>query len=232
MNLDNIKLFLLKQNIVFKNIEFYIKAFTHTSYVHETKKNDVESYERLEFLGDSVLGKEIAEYLYLNFANLNPGELSLLRSNIVNKTSLSKVGKNFQFEKMIYFGKGELGKIPSDAVYEDVLESFIGAVYLDQGSEFTKKFIINLFGEIINGFDLSDLKDFKTQLQEKLQSERRETVSYKLINKIKSNDKIIFQIQAVLDDSIILGTGQAESKKKAEQIAAKDALSKLTNSEL
>ncbi len=227
MDTDNIKLFLAKQGINFKNLDIYIKAFTHTSYVHEANDKNIESYERLEFLGDSVLGKEIAEFLYSNFEELNPGELSLLRSKIVNKTSLSKMGKKFEFEKLIFFGKGEAGKIPSDSVYEDVFESYIGALYLDQGFEKVKEYITELFKDKITGMDLNDLKDFKTQLQEKLQAEKRETVKYKTIDKIKEDNKLFFHVQAVLDDAIVLGSGKAESKRKAEQIAARDALSKL-----
>ncbi len=232
---NNIKLFLAKQEIDFKNLDIYIIAFTHTSYVHEANDKNLESYERLEFLGDSVLGKEIAEYLYKNFEDKNPGELSLLRSKIVNKESLSKIGKSFEFEKLIFFGKGEVGKTPSDSVYEDVFESFIGALYLDQGPEKTKEYIVNLFKGIISNMDLNDLndlKDYKTQLQEKLQAEKRETVKYKTIEKIKENNTQLFHIQAILENEIILGSGKAESKRKAEQIAAKDALSKLTKIKL
>ena len=233
MDINNIKHFLLKQRIPYKDINKYVVAFTHTSYVHETIDQNIQSYERLEFLGDSVLGKEIAEYLFLNYKNLPPGELSLLRSNIVNKNSLAIIGKQFNFEKLIFFGKGELGKIPSDSVYEDVFESFIGALYLDLGVEFTQNFIFSIFKNFIKSINLNDLKDYKTQLQEKLQAEKKQPVDYKLVNKTKEDTKIIFHIQAILDKNIILGSGKSDSKRKAEQLAAKDALSKMqTNLEI
>ena len=230
MDINNIKFFLLKQGIEFKNLNLYKRAFTHTSYVHETSDKEVESYERLEFLGDAVLGKEIAEYLFLKYKNLDPGELSLLRSNIVNKASLSRIGKDLDLGKLIFFGRGEAGKVPSDSVFEDVVEALIGAIYLDLGDDFTKEFIINLVNPYLDKIDFQGLKDYKTQLQEELQSEKRKTVTYKTFKETKIKNRNEFHVNAMLDD-IVLGFGKAESKKKAEQLAAKDALSKKPNNE-
>ena len=223
--ISKIELFLLRREIPYKKIHFYQKAFTHTSYVHETNDELIDSYERLEFLGDAILGKTIAVYLYENYSNLEPGDLSLMRSNVVCKDSLSKIGKEFELEKLAFFGRGEINKIPSDSIYEDMVESLIGAIYLDLGEEVTKAFIIKLFKPVILEINLNDLKDFKTQLQEELQSEKRKTVKYRTVEKNNDKNEKNFFSQVLLDD-LILGEGFSTSKKKAEQKAAEDALLK------
>ncbi len=223
--ITKIELFLLKKNIQYKNIALYRKAFTHTSYVHETNDDSIDSYERLEFLGDAILGKTIAVYLYENYSDLEPGDLSLMRSNIVCKSSLAKLGKRFELEKLAFFGRGEINKTPSDSIYEDMVESLIGAIYLDLGEEVTKKFIIKLFKPIIIAIDLNALKDFKTQLQEELQSEKRKTVKYRTIDKNNDKNEKMFFSQVLLDN-LVLGEGFSTSKKKAEQKAAQNALEK------
>ncbi len=223
--ITKIELFLLKKNIQYKNIALYRKAFTHTSYVHETNDDSIDSYERLEFLGDAILGKTIAVYLYENYSDLEPGDLSLMRSNIVCKSSLAKLGKRFELEKLAFFGRGEINKTPSDSIYEDMVESLIGAIYLDLGEEVTKKFIIKLFKPIIIAIDLNALKDFKTQLQEELQSEKRKTVKYRTIEKNNDKNEKMFFSQVLLDN-LVLGEGFSTSKKKAEQKAAQNALEK------
>jgi len=217
MNLEN---FLTKQNIKFNNIEQYNVAFTHTSFVHE-QKEEVESYERLEFLGDAILGKIISGYLF-NEMDMDPGDMTLLRSNIVNKKFLSMVGRELSLNEYMRLGKGENKDTLSDSVYEDVYESLIGAIYLDAGYEQTKEFIYQTIIPKINDIDLDDLKDYKTKLQELLQAEKGKSVTYKTINQERIDNVLHFEAVAEFDDQV-LGTGKGLSKKSAEKEAAKDA---------
>ncbi len=234
MNIEQIKLFLVKQKIPFQNLELYRYAFTHTSYVHETIKSEskiIHSYERMEFLGDAVLGKIIAEFLFKEYNYLEPGDLSLMRSKIVCKESLSKIGKNLNLNKLIFFGKGEMNKIPSDSVFEDVVESFIAAIYLDLGEAFTQKYVLTLFKPYIIDIDTAELKDYKTKLQELLQSEKRKSVTYKTIRELKQkNGTIEFHVKVYFDQTV-LGFGKGESKKKAQQMAARDAYEKMVGND-
>ncbi|AHK22583.1 Ribonuclease 3 [Candidatus Hepatoplasma crinochetorum Av] len=218
--------FLLKNGIKFKNINYYHIAFTHMSFSHESKDN-AESYERLEFLGDSILGYIVGEYIFKNFKNLPPGEMTLIRSKHVDKTNLSKIGKKLQFEKYIYRGLGEQKNQPSDSVYEDVFESLIAAIYLDIGLKATKKFVTkNILIDLKKNLkEKSTFKDYKTRLQENLQADGGNTAFYQVIKQKREGNKNIFTV-AVFHDNNKLGEGIGNSKKEAEQKAAKNAISK------
>ncbi len=208
-----------------KSSKRYIEALTHMSFSHESK-NNVEPYERLEFLGDSILGFFVAQHIFNNYKEMEPGQMTLLKSNMVNKRSLSKIGRELNLQHYMLLGKGENKTKLSDSVYEDVIESLIGAIYLDLGYEETKKFINNFVFQEIDQFDLDDLKDYKTKLQEFLQSETRKSVTYDTISIKDKNKNIVFKAKAIFEEQI-LGEGTGNSKNKAEQKAASDAYGRL-----
>lgn len=221
-----IKFFLEEHNIKYRAIDNYILAFTHMSFVHESKIFFVESYERLEFLGDAVLGHIVSEYIYKNFSEMSEGELTLLRSNLVNKKNLGKIGRELNFEKYIKIGQGEQKDNLSDSVYEDIFESLVGAIYLDIGYRAVKKFVLKHIKAKIDTINFNNLKDFKTKLQEVLQSAKGKSVNYKLVKQKRIDNVMHFWSNVIFDDQI-LGQGHGLSKKDAEQKAAKDAYNRM-----
>ncbi len=218
--------FLEKQEINFKNIKFYITAFTHTSYVHESKIHGVESYERLEFLGDSILGHIISEYIYEEYPEFSQGSLTLLRSALVKKSALSKVGKELHLEKYINIGQGEDKSNLSPSVYEDVFESLTAAIYLDLGYKSARKFVYRIVLHNLEHIYIDDLKDFKTKLQELLQAESGKSAVYKTINQKRINNIMHFKVEVSFNGQV-LGAGSGKSKKEAEQAAAHEVYTKM-----
>ncbi len=226
-----IKSFLRKENIKYKSIEQYTIALNHMSFSHESKGND-ESYERLEFLGDSILGQIVALYIFNNFKELTPGDMTILKSNVVNKSFLSAVSRKLDLQYIVKVGQGENLNQLSDSVFEDLFESLVGAIYLDAGYDETRKFvhkyICSSFNTIANKPDkIESMKDFKTKLQELLQSEKRKSVSYNLLKQKRVNGVMEFEVEAVFEENI-LGRGRGLSKKIAEQEAAREAYLRIT----
>ena len=175
--MEKIKDFLERENIKYKKIEMYEIAFLHSSYTHETPWDD-ESYERIEFLGDSVLGKVVSEFLYINFPTYDQGDMTLMKHYVVNKKFLAEVGKKLGLAELMWLGAGEDRNNLSDSVYEDVFEALVGAIYLDAGADEVKKFIHKNITSKVKEIDIEDVKDPKTKLQELLQSEKRQSVTY------------------------------------------------------
>ncbi len=225
--MKNTKKLLEELGIKYKNLDFYDKALSHSSYVNESKDRTIESYERLEFLGDSILNNVVALYLFNNFEDREPGDLTLMRSYVVKKDFLGKIGKQLNFGEYIKVGLGERKNNLSKSIYEDVFEALVAATYLDAGYEEAKKFITSKICSEIKNIDFDDLKDYKTKLQEHLQSDKGKTVEYFVKNEINNSDGTKkFEVVVKYEDRT-LGAGFGESKKKAEQAAAKEALKKL-----
>lgn len=209
-----------------KNSSVYELALTHPSCNNEqnTKHHD---YERLEFVGDSVIGFVSADLIYKVHGEMDQGLMSKLRSYLVCSKSLANYSRKYKFYEYIKIGhsisKEQL--IKSDKILEDVFEALIGALYLDQGIEVAYRVIKSiLFDDIVNtGID--ELVDSKTRLQEEIQSEYREAVKYVLVGESGPAHDRTFEVQ-VLFNGIVLGKGVGKSKKAAEEAAAKDALSK------
>ena len=209
-----------------KNSSIYELALTHPSCNNEqnTKHHD---YERLEFVGDSVIGFVSADLIYKVHGEMDQGLMSKLRSYLVCSKSLANYSRKYKFYEYIKIGhsisKEQL--IKSDKILEDVFEALIGALYLDQGIEVAYRVIKSiLFDDIVNtGID--ELVDSKTRLQEEIQSEYREAVKYVLVGESGPAHDRTFEVQ-VLFNGIVLGKGVGKSKKAAEEAAAKDALSK------
>lgn len=208
------------------NIALYEQAFTHSSYVNE-KKTDKPCYERLEFIGDGVLDLIIADFVYKQYPDLDQGQLSKLRIYFVNGEALTRYAKKYNFNNILLLGHGQkINGGTNDKILEDVFESFIGAVYLDKGFDFVYKLIQKIFLEDIQNVSLSVLKDYKSQLQEYVQADSRNSVLYRCVSETGNPPNTEFVCEVYWDDTVF-GVGKGTSKKKAEQEAAKDALSKM-----
>lgn len=213
-------------NYHFKNKKLLLNALMHKSYVK--KGATCDNNERLEFLGDSVLGFTVAEYLYKNYAYLPEGELTKIRSIVVCEDSLYKVAKKIGLGEEIYLGKGEENTSGRNrpSILSDAMEAVFAAIYLDGGIDSVKEVILNLLKEEIelakNG---ADLKDYKTLLQE-LTQKNGVAPSYVLIKEEGPDHDKTFTSMVVLNGDN-LGEGVGKTKKEAEKQAAKIAYQKL-----
>lgn len=209
-------------NISYNNIDLYSQAFTHTSYANEVK---CESYERLEFLGDAILELIISEYLYKN-TSYEEGKMTKLRSHYVCENALYEYSVKLGLNEYIKLGKGQLeqdGK-HCKAIVADIFESFIAAMFLDSGLKEVKKFIYNYVIPIIESNTLDFFSDYKSKLQEFVQTDKK-SLEYILVNEEGPAHNKTFEIEVRIN-GILYGKGIAKSKKEAEQMAAKDALEK------
>ncbi|GAB2998006.1 ribonuclease III [Psychrosphaera aestuarii] len=203
----------------FQDESLLIQALTHRSFKGSHN-------ERLEFVGDSLLGMFVAEALYFEFPKATEGELTRMRSQIVKGQTLTSIAKEFELSQWIRLGPGEMksGGCRRDSILEDVIEAIIGAVYLDSGIEQCKEFVLKLVKERLADVDPSNaLKDPKTQLQEWLQSRKRPLPVYDVIETTGQAHNQTFTVSCTLDDGQQLeATGT--SRRKAEQSAARKAL--------
>ena len=199
------------------NINLYLQAFTHTSYSNENP--GFANYERLEFLGDAVLELIISDYLYKE-RHLEEGIMTKMRAGYVCENALATYATDLNFIEDIRLGSGEEA---NNTILADVFEAFVAALYLDQGFNFTKKLVLDIIIPYINKkIDL--LQDSKSNLQELIQTVKK-SVIYEIIDEKGPAHKKVFTCQVKVD-GIIMGKGVGNSKKAAEQEAAKDALSK------
>lgn len=210
----------------FTNKELIKKALTHTSYAYE---HNIESNEKLEFLGDSILEFISSIYLFENYRTLREGEMTKVRATVVCEKSLYKVAKAHNFGKFLYLGKSErqTGGENRPAILADSVEAVIAAIYLDGGLEEAQKFIIdNLKEEIKIASTNVGQKDYKTVLQEKLQEKGEVKIEYIIIKETGPDHDKTFEAQVKCNQKE-LATGIGKSKKLAEMEAAKKALEKL-----
>lgn len=204
------------------NLNIYETALTHTSYANE---NHVTSYERLEYLGDAVLELVISDYLYQT-TNDPEGEMTKLRAHYVCEDALYEYSLKLGLNEYLKLGHGEKnnGGKYRKAIVADIYEAFIGAIFLDQGFEKAKEFIYKSAIPFIETNSLEFIKDYKSQLQELIQTDQR-TIEYILVKEEGPAHHKTFQT-IVKIDGIVYGEGIAHSKKESEQKAAKDALEK------
>lgn len=209
----------------FRDPSLLVLAFTHRSYVNENRSVPQHN-ERLEFLGDSVLGLHMSEYLYNHLPKNTPeGDLSYLRSRLVEASSCMAYVQRLQVEKYLLLGKGEKmneGR-GRETILADLFEAIIGAIYLDGGFESTRAFIFNNFKEQIDTIMEMPLRNWKALLQDFCQKKFQQTPSYRLQEETGPDHSKIFKI-AVFAGENQLGTGSGSSKKEAQQAAAADAL--------
>ena len=215
-----------KIGYTFTNKQLLNKALTHTSYAYENK---VESNEKLEFLGDSILEFVSSMYLFENYPNLKEGEMTKVRATVVCEESLYKIAKRLNFSDFLNLGKSErlsVGVV-RPAILADSVEAVIASIYLDGGLEEAKKFIIeNLKEEIKIASQNVGQKDYKTVLQEKLQGHGEVKIEYTIISETGPDHDKTFEAQVECNNKK-LATGKGKSKKHAEMEAAKKALENL-----
>ena len=215
-------------NVSFRNPALLHQAFTHSSYVNEHRRKKFTDNERLEFLGDAVLELSVSHYLYMKYPDMSEGELTKLRASIVCEPSLVLFANELNFGKYILLGKGEelTGGRTRPALLADVFESFIGALYLDQGLEPVVSFLeVILFPKVELGA-FSHVMDYKSQLQEIVQQKNSGTLMYEIIDEKGPAHSRVFVTRVTLADQE-LGVGDGRSKKEAEQQAARLAIRKL-----
>jgi ribonuclease-3 len=213
----------------FKNPSLLFLSFVHRSYVNEHKEV-MEHNERLEFLGDSILGMIIAEHLYRKLPTTPEGELSTLRSRLVEASPCVAYLQKLGVEKYVLLGKGERmndGR-GRDTILADLFEAIIGAIYLDGGFEATKTFIFDHFSEEIDAIIKAPLQNWKALLQDYCQKNFQQHPSYKVIDESGPDHSKVFNISVFLDDKE-LGHGTGSCKKEAQQAAAADAMSRLSS---
>lgn len=223
MNLENAE---KELKYTFKNKELLKTAFTHTSYAYE---RHVDSNEKLEFLGDSILEFISSRYLYENYTNLQEGEMTKLRATVVCEKSLYKIAVRHKFGDFLFLGKSERqnGGNKRQAILADSVEAVIAAMYLDGGLEPVDKFILeNLKDEIEQASHHVGDKDYKTVLQEKLQENGDVKIEYEIIKETGPDHDKSFEAQVIFNGKI-LAKGSGKSKKGAEMQAAKKALENL-----
>lgn len=214
--------FCKRVDIKFQNLELLEQAFHHRSSVNEGKA--AKNNERLEFLGDSVLGMVTAAYLYKKLENPE-GDLAKIKSAVVSEKALAPVALNFGIDKLLIMGHGEekSGGRQKPAILADCMEAIIGAYYLDSGYKSAEKFVLSFIIPAINEVLEDGLKDFKTLLQEKFQKISKKCPVYELIEKTGPDHDQTFVINVHLGDKIF-GPAKGKNKREAEMLAAKMAL--------
>ncbi|MBS0624993.1 MAG: ribonuclease III [Verrucomicrobia bacterium] len=217
-----------KLGYVFENKDYLILSLVHRSFVNEYKAAPIEHNERLEFLGDSVLGLIMADYLYHRLPSYPEGQLSQLRSRLVDSNSCANYLQKLALADFILLGRGE--KITEgrskQSIQADVFEAIIGAIYLDGGLSVAKSFFICHFEEEINQAIGSPPRNYKAELQDYSQKKFQKTPIYKVVEESGPDHSKIFHVMVFIDDKQA-GLGIGASKKEAEQRAAFDAISKI-----
>lgn len=216
---------------VFKDKRLLVEALTHRSFYHENPDKTIFHNERLEFLGDSVLGFVIVEYLFSSEKKFTESEMAKIKSYLVKESVLSDIADSISLGKYIRLGKGEeaTGGRTKKSILADTVEALFGAVYLDGGYKKVKTIIIRLFKKEIDALMASNrFYDYKTELQEKTQMLFGVLPEYKVIKQEgKEHDKI-FTIDVFIEGKRF-GRGSGRSKKEAETSAAREALSQLSS---
>lgn len=214
-----------KYQVKFNNIKLLEEAFTHSSYANEHPEG-VRDYEKLEFLGDAVLELAVSDYLYRHFPELNEGELTRLRSNIVRTEGFSEFAIECGFQSEINIGNGEekAGARHRKTLLEDVFEAFNGALFLDQGMPAVQHFLHLTVYPLIDKGEFDASRDYKTDLQEFLQQNGPVNIEYVTLS--ESQLPSHFEVELRINDKV-QSRGEGHNKKAAEQQAAKKALDEL-----
>ena len=211
----------------FHNISLLQNALTHSSYANERWHNSLLSNERLEFLGDSVLGMLVAEYLFRSFPNRPEGELTRMRADMVCETTLAAAANRIGLGEHLLLGHGEEqgGGRSRESILADAMESVIAASFLDGGIEAALK-IVRQFILVEVPVTRLHNADYKTQLQELVQQKKNQTLSYALVGESGPDHDKKFEVEVSLNGKVV-GRGTGRSKKRAEQDAARTAIEKL-----
>ena len=216
-----------KLNYTFQNIGLLENALTHSSYANEHREKGFTSNERLEFLGDSVLGLVVADHLFRTQPNLPEGDLTRIRAALVCEGSLVEAARSLELGAYLKLGKGEDagGGRERPSILADATEAVIAAVYLDGGIGQARKLIRTLILERSQEVGETG-RDYKTALQERIQRESGQVLTYRLLDEWGPDHAKVFSVEVDLNGEP-LGSGEGHSKKEAEQNAARAALAKL-----
>lgn len=210
--------FLDKYGINIKDKELLLTALTHTSYANE---HNTISYERLEYLGDSVLQLIVSEYLYIN-TNLKEGDMSKTRASFVCESALASYAKEIGYIPYIRVGHGQLGNV-NDTIIADVFEAILACIYLQDGFNVSKEYVYKTVIPHIKKHEIY-LSDYKSKLQELTQVDKK-IPEYIVVSEDGPAHDRSFTVEVRVDD-VLFGTGVGKSKRSAEQMAAKDALNR------
>ncbi len=218
----------LEKNLgyTFQNKRYLENALSHSSYANEKWKSSQASNERLEFVGDSVLGFVTAEHLFRKHQDLPEGDLTRIRADLVCETNLARVAKKLNLGKFLLLGHGEEhgGGRERNSILADAMESVLAATYLDGGFEEAKNMVFRLILEDAPE-KLRNL-DFKTVLQELVQRKKNQLIAYQLLAEEGPDHHKVFRVNVTINEEIV-GYGEGSSKKRAEQAAAEKALEDL-----
>ena len=219
----------LERNIdyKFKNPELLRTALTHSSYANENRASGTVCNERLEFLGDSVLGMTVADHLYRTFPNMPEGDMTKLRAELVCEGSLYEVAKRIDVGSAMLLGRGEengSGRT-RPSILADAVEAVLAAIYLDGGKECSDKFITRFILSTLSNVEKGG-SDFKTALQELIQRKSGNHLSYVIVGESGPDHCKQFHAEVLLNGECV-GSGSGRSKKEAEQESARDALGRL-----
>ena len=211
----------------FKNIMLLQNALTHSSYANEHWHDSLRSNERLEFLGDSILGMVVAEHLYRNFPGRPEGELTRMRADMVCETSLARIAEQIDLGKHLLLGHGEeqSGGRNRPSILADAVESVIAATFLDGGMTAAEDFIRKYVLCNVPESKLTN-QDYKTTLQELVQQKKNQQLAYRLTGESGPDHNKEFTVEVTLNNAVV-GVGTGSSKKRAEQDAARAAIEKL-----
>jgi ribonuclease III len=231
--LSCISFFELEQKIqyFFKNKDFLLESLQHSSWVNENPEKNLRDNERLEFLGDAVVNLAVATCLMDKFPGLNEGDLSRIRANLVNETQLAAMSRNLDLGPYLLLGKGELltnGR-EKNSILADAFEAVVAAVYLDGGFNSSFEFVKRCFDPLLDdAVSPKSNLDFKSRLQEIVQTRQTEMPEYKIIKESGPDHDKTFHVKIEVFNIVAVGVGK--SKKMAEQDAARTALDLLKES--
>jgi ribonuclease III len=211
----------------FENPSLLIRALTHKSYSHEAREGGVGDNETFEFLGDSVLGFVIGDFLFRNFPDLDEGALSKMKAYLVSAPILAKKARQFEMGEALLLGVGEekTGGRNKDSLVANLFEAVVAAVYLDGGIDAVRRMIDSSFGPDIAAIDANDLlfHDYKTALQEIVQGKGLPLPEYSVVGEVGPDHEKRFIVEVRVSSEIV-ARGEGSSKKDAQQKAAKEAL--------
>lgn len=219
---------------VFKNRKLLTEALTHRSFYHENPDKSIAHNERLEFLGDSVLGFVIVEYLFSSDKEFTESVMAKIKSYLVKESVLSEIADSISLGKYLKLGKGEeaTGGRAKKSILADTIEALLGAVYLDGGYKKVKAVVLKLFRkEIDTLMDSTRFYDFKTELQEKTQLLFGVLPEYRVVKQEGEEHEKVFTIEVFIEGKKF-GKGSGKSKKEAQTLAAREALSQLSLSKM
>ena len=216
--------------VSFNNPSLLEQALVHTSYLNENPGFTRDSNEKLEFLGDAILGFIIAEKLYRDFTQFSEGEMTRLRATLVRRETLARMAAALELGDYLYLGRGEeaSGGRSKEGNLASVFEAVIAAIFLDQGITVTGDVILRIFDkELRKAVRLGAVADYKSRLQEIIQARQQETPVYQLVEEKGPAHDRLFTVEVKVADTV-LGRGSGKSKKIAETKAARSALERLS----